>query len=557
MSSLPADPLYLGLDLSTQQLKAVLVTAAGAVKHEAAIHFDSELPQHKTDGGAHRGPNGRITAPVAMWIDALEAVIGKLKDAGAPLARVAAVGGSGQQHGSVWWSHQAETLLAQLDPKRSLAEQLVPHAFSRDEAPIWMDVSTGAACATLTDFAGGAQALADRTGSRAYERFTGPQILQVYRDERESFDATARISLVSSFGASLFLGAFAPIEVGDASGMNLMGIATYKWDEKLLDACGGPALRQKLGAEPVLGNTDLGTVSKWWVERWGFSPDCIVAPWTGDNPASVVGVSTPGDAILSLGTSTTFLLSTPPADEPPKRTTTSHLLAHPLERRARIVMLCYKNGALARESVRGASRKWTDFDADVQKSPPGNGGIFGFYFPEVEIIPPNVQGEFFYRVTDGDDVNVEEVRRGDLDEHVHARAILESQLLSIKARLLAILPAHEAPADAQHHHKHAELDAPLRRLVLAGGSSVNETIQQLAADMFGLDAYIAGTKEGAAMGGAVLAMQAAGVKGAETGLLTLVKKPRRDVTEVYEDVVHAYRIAEQKVVEKFAAQNKS
>lgn len=412
-----------------------------------------------------------------------------------------------------------------------------------------MDSSTTGACKVLTEASGGAQVLADLTGSRAYERFTGPQILKIYTEEPESYEATAHISLVSSFAASLFLGAFSPIEVGDASGMNLMDITTYKWDSKLLEACGGPALRGKLGDEPVLGGVNLGKVSKWWVERWGFSPDCVVAPWTGDNPASVIAVSTPGDAILSLGTSTTFLLSTPPADKPPLRTTISHLLAHPLERRARIVMLCYKNGALAREKVRGA-RAWADFDADVEKSAPGNGGVLGFYFPEVEIIPPLVQGEFFFRVnSDGD---VEEVARDGLDEHVHARAILESQLLSIKARLLDILPTHESAGDTHDAHIHRDLDNPLRRLVLVGGSSVNTTIQQLAADVFGMDVYIAETKEGAAVGGAVLAMHAAGVRDVETGGLKLVKKARPEVTDIYADIVAPYRAGEQKVVQKFA-----
>ncbi|KAH7098272.1 actin-like ATPase domain-containing protein [Auriculariales sp. MPI-PUGE-AT-0066] len=514
------EPLYLGLDLSTQQLKAVLVERNGHIAHEAAVHFDSEVPQHGTSGGAHRGPNGRVTAPVAMWIDALELVFDKLKKANAPFGRIAGVGGSGQQHGSVYWSHQAETLLAQLDPTQTLSEQL--------DSPIWMDSSTTKACNELTEACGGAQALSDLTGSRAYERFTGTQILKIYREEPEVYEATARISLVSSFGASLFLGKVAPIEVGDGSGMNLMDIATYKWNDKLLDACGGSTLRTKLGEEPVLGSTALGKVSRWWVERWGFSSECIVAPWTGDNPASVIGVSSPGDAILSLGTSTTFLLSTPPADRPPKRTTTSHLLAHPTESRTRIVMLCYKNGALAREGLRGPSRSWADFDADVAKRPPGNDGVFGFYFPEVEIIPPLA----------------------------HARAILESQLLSIKARLLAILPTHETPAhEANHHHHHAhkELDVPLHRLVLAGGSSVNETIQQLAADMFGIDVYIAGTKEGAALGGAVLAMRAAGVEVPELGELRKVKSPNKEVTEVYDDILDAYRACEQKVIEEHEA----
>lgn len=54
--------------------------------------------------------------------------------------------------------------------------------------------------------------------------------------------------------------------------MNLMDILTNKWDDKLLEICGGPTLRKKLALEPVLGGVSLGNVHNWWVKRWGFSP---------------------------------------------------------------------------------------------------------------------------------------------------------------------------------------------------------------------------------------------------------------------------------------------
>lgn len=95
---------------------------------------------------------------------------------------------------------------------------------------------------------------------------------QIRRVNPEAYRATSRISLVSSFMPSLFLGAIAPIEVSDASGMNLMDVLTCKWDDTLLDASGGPELRAKLGPEPVPGGTSLGKISSWWVQRWGFNP---------------------------------------------------------------------------------------------------------------------------------------------------------------------------------------------------------------------------------------------------------------------------------------------
>lgn len=79
----------------------------------------------------------------------------------------------------MYWSEDAELLLASLDSSRPLAEQLAPAAFSLPRAPIWQDSSTTRECRELEEAIGGPQALADLTGSRAYERFTANQISRV------------------------------------------------------------------------------------------------------------------------------------------------------------------------------------------------------------------------------------------------------------------------------------------------------------------------------------------------------------------------------------------
>ncbi|KAJ7104175.1 hypothetical protein B0H15DRAFT_808855 [Mycena belliarum] len=538
-------PLFLGLDLSTQQLKAVLISEDDAVVHESAVHFDNDLPQYETTNGAILGPaDGEVTSPVAMWLDAIDLLLERMKQAGIQFSEITAISGAGQQHGSVFWSTNAESALASLDATLTLREQLAPNAFSIQRAPIWQDSSTTEDCRALEDAIGGPQELADLSGSRAYERFTGTQIAKIRRLDSGAYGATSRISLVSSFIPSLFLGHIAPIEVSDASGMNLMDVLTCKWDARLLDACGGPALRYKLGPEPVPGGTCLGKISDWWTRRWGFSADCIIAPFTGDNPATVVSLSAPGDALLSLGTSTTLLLSIPPADIPPKRFTTSHLLAHPTTLDAQIAMLCYKNGALAREQVRDIyyDRHWHLFNEAVESTPTGNNGYMGLYFPLPEIIPPNIVGNFFYKAKDD---NVSAV--DSLPEDAHARAILESQFLSIRSRIAAILPPH-----APH----------LNRLVMAGGSSGNETIRQLAADLFDMKVYVSHTKEAAGMGGALLAKYAwwkdarggtgtfEEMTGGEVVGMQCVAEPRAEVAKIYDGLVSLYRLCEEDALKR-------
>ncbi|EMD39149.1 hypothetical protein CERSUDRAFT_112824 [Gelatoporia subvermispora B] len=537
-------PLFLGLDLSTQGLKAVLISEDSDVVHESAVHFDRDLPSYGTTNGAIRGPGeGEVTSPVRMWLEAFDLLMERMKTAGVNFSRIMAVSGDGQQHGSVYWSEKAESLLASLDSSQSLAEQLSPDAFSLPNAPIWQDSSTTRECRELEAAAGGAQALADLTGSRAYERFTGTQIARIRRLNPEAYLKTSRISLVSSFMPSVFLGEIAPIEVSDASGMNLMNIQTNKWEDALLEACGGPELRTKLGAEPVPGGTVLGKISPWWVQRWGFNPECLIAPFTGDNPATVVALSTPGDAILSCGTSTTLLLSIPPADTAPKCFTSSHLLAHPTTLDAHIAMLCYKNGALARDQVRDqyADGDWNKFNDMIEQTPVGSNGLLGYYFSLPEIIPPNVLGNFFFSTSPPP---MHQVPENEVPAIVHPRAIVESQFLSIKSRIAAILP-EDAP--------------PLQRLVISGGSSANPVIRQLAADIFGLQVFMAG-KEGAAEGGAQLAryawwreqtggtfeeMRAMDTEGKR---MKCVAEPKPERTAAYEGLVGPYREAEDHVV---------
>lgn len=164
------------------------------------------------------------------------------------------------------------------------------------------------------------------------------------RKHPEAYKRTSRISLVSSFLATLFLGKFAPIDISDVCGMNLWNIRKGAWDEKLVDLASGKFgaedLKTKLGFVPEDGGLALGGVSRYFIERYGFSPECTVFPSTGDNPATILALPLREmDVMVSLGTSTTFLMSTPQYKPDPA----THFFNSPTTAGLYMFMLCYKN----------------------------------------------------------------------------------------------------------------------------------------------------------------------------------------------------------------------
>ena len=142
------------------------------------------------------------------------------------------------------YKDKAEAALANLDVKKTLAENL-HGVFARKTSPIWMDSSTTAECAEIRKKLGGIKYTASRTGSDAFERFTGPQIRKFFKTEPDAYTKTFSIALVSSFLASLLAGKTAPIDFGDGAGMNLMDIRNKVWDMEALKAT-APSLKKKL-----------------------------------------------------------------------------------------------------------------------------------------------------------------------------------------------------------------------------------------------------------------------------------------------------------------------
>ena len=374
--------LTLGIDSSTQGVKALVYDVEDkSVVTAVSVNFGKDLPEFGCPDGflPSEDPLVRQAEP-RLWVAALEKVLQKLADS-FDTSKIDAIGGDGQQHGSVYLGDGWSAALASLsDPSdgRTLVERL-DGAFSRSVAPIWMDSSTHAEVAALD--ARFCEALRLRTGSPAIERFTGPQIMKFAKDDPTAYAATKRIHLVSSFLCSILVGADAPVDTGDGAGMNLLDLGKGEWDREICDFV-APRLVEKL---PCVYDGSCGLRLAGYFAKYGLRPGIPIALFTGDNPASLVGTGAdkPGVAVISLGTSDTFFAAMPNFRTDPDGC--GHVFGNPSG--GFMSLACFKNGSLAREKVRtmvGCDYRF--FDETAFESAAGFKGRAFPYFEE-EITP--------------------------------------------------------------------------------------------------------------------------------------------------------------------------
>jgi xylulokinase len=259
--------VFLGIDLGTSAVKAVLIDDADTVLAETSVALTVDRPQ---PGWSEQDPDA--------WWDATVRAIGRLRaDAPAALAATAGIGLSGQMHGAV--------LLGQ------------NHRVLRP-AILWNDGRAAAECAELE---AAFPALRDIAGNLAMPGFTAPKLLWVRKHEPDAFRATRLVLLPKAYLRLRLTGEVAE-EMSDASGTLWLDVGRRDWSDGALAATGlGRAQMPPL----VEGNAATGRLLPALAARWGMTAAPVVAGGGGDNAATAVGLGAvrPGDAFLSLGTS--------------------------------------------------------------------------------------------------------------------------------------------------------------------------------------------------------------------------------------------------------------
>ena len=262
--------MFLGIDIGTSAVKAVVIGEEGGVFSEASAPLNVSRPE----------PLHSEQDPDDWWSAANRAVLAL------PLEQrraIRGVGLAGQMHGA--------TLLDSSD------KPLRP-------AILWNDGRSEAECAELEAAEPRSREI---TANMAFPGFTAPKLLWVKKHEPETFKATETVLLPKDYVRLRMTGDKAT-DASDASGTLWLDIAGRRWSPEMLAASG---LSERHMPRVQEGVEVTGILHAEVARSWGMDP-VPVAAGGGDNAAAAVGagVIADGDGFISLGTSGVSFVAT-------------------------------------------------------------------------------------------------------------------------------------------------------------------------------------------------------------------------------------------------------
>ncbi|MGH6925844.1 MAG: xylulokinase [Propylenella sp.] len=264
--------MYLGIDIGTSSVKAVLIDADQKIIASESAPLTVERPH---PGWSEQYPQS--------WIDGTSAAIDALaKRHAAELKAVRGIGLSGQMHGATLLDHADRPLRPCIlwNDGRSFAEAAALDADTR---------------------------FREITGNIVFPGFTASKLVWVHRHEPKIFGDVARVLLPKDY-VRLWLSGDSASDMSDSAGTSWLDVAKRDWSDDLLAAT---HLRRDQMPSLHEGTEPTGKLRAVLASRWGMDPPPAIAGGAGDNAASACGVGTvaPGAAFVSLGTSGVLFVS--------------------------------------------------------------------------------------------------------------------------------------------------------------------------------------------------------------------------------------------------------
>lgn len=276
--------LFLGIDVGTSSTKALLVDPRGRVQASASAAHRSCAPQ----------PGWSEQDPEDWWQATCRATRTMLRRGRVASKDVAAVGLSGQMHGSVFLDARGQVL---------------------HRAILWNDQRTAAECEQIERLAGGREGLISLVRNVALTGYQAPKTLWLRKHKPAIFRRVRMILLPKDYVRYRLTDACFT-DVSDASGTLLFDVANRGWSHQLMD---------RLGLDPALfppateSSTVVGTLTSAAARATGLKPGTPVVAGAGDQAAAAVGTGVVRAGLVSatIGTSGVVLAhsDTPVANE--------------------------------------------------------------------------------------------------------------------------------------------------------------------------------------------------------------------------------------------------
>ena len=259
--------MYLGIDIGTSELKALLIDGDGEIVASAHAALTVQRPH----------PHWAEQDPQAWW-QACGRVVTELRQQHPQQwAAIRAIGLSGQMHGAVLLDNDGNVLRPCI---------------------LWNDTRSADECAWLSEHHPEMMTI---SGNMIMPGFTAPKLVWVARHEPNVFSRVAKVLLPKDYLRWRLTGEFVS-DPSDAAGTLWLDVEKRDWSDELLAMTD---LNRSQMPSLVEGSAPSGTLRAALATEWGLSSSVVVAGGGGDNATSAVGVGAvaPGDAFISLGTS--------------------------------------------------------------------------------------------------------------------------------------------------------------------------------------------------------------------------------------------------------------
>lgn len=256
--------MFIGIDLGTSGVKVILLSAEGHILNTQQESLTISRPQ----------PLWSEQNPEHWW-QATQTALDKMSHQ-QDLSGVKAIGLSGQMHGATLLDRNGDIIRP---------------------AILWNDGRCEKQCKTLEKMVPNSRQI---TGNIMMPGFTAPKIKWLQEHEPENFARIDKVLLPKDYLRYKLCGQFAS-DMSDSAGTMWLDVEKRDWDDGLLSATG---LDRQHMPDLYEGNEITGNLYSKLANHWGMPTVPIVAG-AGDNAAGAVGVgiTKPGQAMFSLGTS--------------------------------------------------------------------------------------------------------------------------------------------------------------------------------------------------------------------------------------------------------------